>query len=55
MFSASHRADDTSSPFTSGAINLSAAQFGSQYVRNPVRNQYRRFMRAKTPYARPRT
>jgi hypothetical protein len=51
-YSGTHRADDVSSPFTSGMINLAPAQFHGMYVRNPARNQYRRFMRAKSPYRR---
>jgi hypothetical protein len=50
LYSAAHRAKDFSSPYTAGPINLAPAQFGSQYVRNPARNAYRNFMRAKTPY-----
>ena len=51
-FAASHRSADFSSPYTSGLNNLAPAQFQSQYVRNPLRNQYRNFMRVKTPYKR---
>jgi hypothetical protein len=51
---ASHRAADFSSPYTAGPINLSSAQFKDQYVRNPSRNAYMRFMRAKSPYKRSR-
>jgi hypothetical protein len=49
-----HRAADFSSPFTAGKINLSPAQFTGMYVRNPLRNVYNRFMRAKSPYRKPR-
>jgi hypothetical protein len=50
LSSAAHQAKGFSNPYTAGPINLSAAQFGSQYVRNPLRNQYRRFMQVKSPY-----
>ena len=54
MYAGAHRAKDFSSPWTAGKINLSPAQFKSQYVRNPLRNQYRNFMRVKSPYKKPR-
>jgi hypothetical protein len=43
---AAHRARDVSDPFPP----LSNKQFPAFYVRNPIKNQYRRYMRAKTPY-----
>jgi hypothetical protein len=54
LSSAAHQIKGFSSPYTAGPINLASAQFGSQYVRNPSRNQYRRFMRVKSPYSKPR-
>lgn len=33
---------------------LSNKQFPALYVRNPVKNVYRRYMRAKSPYLRGR-
>jgi hypothetical protein len=52
---ASHRAPDFSSPYTAGPINLAPAQFKDVYQHNnPIRNQYRKFMRVKTPYSRAR-
>jgi hypothetical protein len=54
MYSAAHRSKDFSSPWTAGKINLAPAQFKSQYIRNPSRNQYRNFMRVKSPYKKPR-
>jgi hypothetical protein len=53
--SAAHRSDDFASPFTAGSSNnLSPEQFHGMYVRNQQRNQYRSFMRAKSPYRRSR-
>jgi hypothetical protein len=34
--------------------SLSSKQFPAQYQRDPVKNQYRRFMRAKQAYKKPR-
>lgn len=50
--SAAHQIKGFSNPYTAGKINLSPVQFGSQYVRNPLRNQYRNFMKVKSPYRR---
>lgn len=55
MSAGAHRADDISSPFTSGKINLASAQFKGMYQRNnPLRNVYRNFMRMKSPYRKPK-
>jgi hypothetical protein len=44
-YSASHQVKPVSDPFPP----MSSAQFPALYTRNPIKNQYRRFMRAKTP------
>ena len=44
-FAASHQIKAVDDPFAP----LSSKQFPALYVRNPIRNQYRRFMRAKSP------
>ena len=46
MSSATHMTKPVSDPFPP----LSSKQFPSLYVRNPIRNQYRHFMRVKSPY-----
>lgn len=48
LHAASHRATDVSDPF--GAFN--SVQFPAMYLRNPIKNQYRRYMRAKMPYTK---
>jgi hypothetical protein len=35
--------------------NLASAQFHGMYVRNPIRNQYRQFMRVKSAYQKRRS
>jgi len=42
---AAHKAKDVSDPFPA----LSNKQFPAFYVHDPVKNQYRRYMRTKTP------
>jgi hypothetical protein len=43
---ASHQHHDVDDPFPP----LSSKQFPSLYVRNPVKNQYRNYMRSKSAY-----
>lgn len=53
---ARHHDLDMSSPFTSGSMNnLAPAQFHGMYVRNPIRNQYRKFMKVKSAYQKRRS
>lgn len=42
---AAHKAQDVSDPFPP----LSSKQFPSMYVRNPIKNAYRSYMRSKSP------
>ena len=50
LHAGAHSALPVDDPF--GAI--SSSQFPAMYIRNPIRNQYRRYMRAKTPYMKQR-
>lgn len=50
MYSASHRARDVSDPFPP----LSSKQFPALYIHNPIKNQYRNYMRSKSAYRKPR-
>lgn len=45
-----HRTDTVDDPFGP----LSSKQFPSLYQRSPIKNQYRKYMRAKTAYTKPR-
>jgi hypothetical protein len=45
-FAESHRHRDVSDPFPP----LSSKQFPAMYTHDPIKNQYRRYMRAKQPY-----
>jgi hypothetical protein len=49
LYSASHNTQPVSDPFPP----LSSKQFPSFYTRSPVKNLYRRYMQAKTPYKKP--
>jgi hypothetical protein len=44
-FAASHQTGSPSDPFPT----LSSKQFPALYVRNPIKNAYRSYMRAKSP------
>jgi len=46
MHAASHRSGKPSDPFPP----ISTKQFPALYTRSPMKNQYRSYMRAKTPY-----
>ena len=41
-----HMSKDVSDPFPP----LSSKQFPSVYQRDPIKNQYRQYMRSKSPY-----
>jgi len=45
-YSAAHQHHDVDDPFPP----LSSRQFPALYVRNPIKNQYRSYMRAKSAY-----
>jgi hypothetical protein len=47
-FASAHKPRDVSDPFAP----ISSKQFPALYTRSPVKNQYRRYMRAKSPYSR---
>ena len=49
MSAASHNTQPVSDPFPP----ISSKQFPALYTRDPVKNQYRRYMRAKSAYRRP--
>lgn len=49
LFAGSHRHDSVDDPF--GPI--SNKQFPAFYTHNPIKNQYRRYMRAKSAYQKP--
>lgn len=50
MNAASHDPRPTDDPFPP----ISTKQFPAFYVRSPVKNQYRRYMRMKSPYSKPK-
>lgn len=50
MSSAAHDMRPTDDPFPP----MSTSQFPAFYVRSPVKNQYRRYMRQKSPYSKPK-
>lgn len=50
MSAAAHSTAPVSDPFPP----ISNKQFPSLYIRNPINNQYRRFMRVKSPYRKGR-
>ena len=47
-----HAGADSTQPVLDPFGPISSKQFPSMYIRNPIRNQYRRYMRAKTPYTK---
>jgi hypothetical protein len=50
MSAASHRLHDVTDPFPP----ISSKEFPALYVRSPVKNQYRNYMRQKSPYQKAR-
>ena len=50
MYSGAHQKHTVEDPFPP----ISTKQFPALYVRSPVTNQYRRYMRIKSPYVKAR-
>ena len=48
MWSASHDSRPVDDPFPP----ISSKQFPAMYIRSPMKNQYRAYMRMKTPYTK---
>jgi hypothetical protein len=49
MNAAAHQHKPVNDPFPP----ISSKQFPALYTRNPIRNQYRQFMRSKSAYKKP--
>lgn len=49
MSAASHRSHDVTDPFPP----ISSKQFPALHTRSPIKNQYRKYMRAKSAYKKP--
>ena len=50
MSAAAHDMRPVDDPFPP----ISSKQFPSMYIRSPMKNQYRNYMRTKAPYKKPR-
>ena len=48
LYAGAHKTDEVNDPFPP----FNSSQFPAFYTRNPIRNQYRRYMRMKTPYTK---